>query len=343
MMALICPSCGSDSCIVPAHDIIDAAPTLYSKCTSCSDLLLEKNESLDLTGIDFEELRCRRCGKRPLDAVMAHVLALCAENTPNASLALREVGTPLLSPGVPTFAPPHLGPLNLVLLTYQKIVANAGAQILDHVSEVKGILFGDTRKVIGLKSLLTAPYTCHVIGGCDVRADLVSSAYGQIAIYKSQSNLHIEYDNRGKMHRLGTIPLAGCGVLDALSGPGTLGLMSVLMGARKVILNDAWLPAIKNACLNLYVNKEVLGIKTIQCDSTTASGPWKRDDPKLFCTATTDSANIELYHGSFERLNVEDLDVDILLIDPFPGMMPSFKHIAEQMSGALPGVQIFYF
>lgn len=341
-MALICPSCGSHSCVASAEKNIDAAPTFYTKCTHCNDLFLEKNKKIDLAGFNFEHLKCASCGKRPLDAVMAHVLALCVKNRHSPNLTLREVGTPLLSPGIPTYAPPHLGFRSLMLVTRQKIVADASNCILDKVPEVKGILLGDTQRVVGLKSFQDQPYMYQVAGGCDLRADLVSSAYGQILIYKSQSKLHIEHDNRSKMLHLGTIPLAGCVVLDALTGPGTLGLMSVLMGARKVILNDAWLPAIKNAYLNLHVNKKLLGIKTITRDSSYTPDSWRRDHPKLFCKAATDNATIELYHGNFERFSIQDLDVDVLLIDPFPSTAPLFELAVEKISDEYQNVQVCY-
>jgi len=56
----------------------------------------------------------------------------------------------------------------------------------------------------------------------------------------------------GAVHWMGHV-LAGRVVVDGMCGPGTLGLMSVLMGASKVILNDAWRPAIENVLLNLEV------------------------------------------------------------------------------------------
>src|SRR5450756_3015217 len=83
-------------------------------------------------------------------------------------------------------------------------------------------------KVFGLEDHHAAPNTCRVLAGCDVRADLVTSAYGQILVHKSQSKIHIEHNNMAKMAKLGALPIAGRVVLDALAGPGTLGLMSAV-------------------------------------------------------------------------------------------------------------------
>jgi len=52
-------------------------------------------------------------------------------------------------------------------------------------------------------------------------------------------------------------------VVDGFCGPGTLGLLSVLGGARKVILNDAWLPALRNTILNIKANSSLLGLKIV--------------------------------------------------------------------------------
>ncbi|MGZ4925554.1 MAG: hypothetical protein ACXV4B_03770, partial [Halobacteriota archaeon] len=205
---------------------------------------------------------------------------------------------------------------------------------------VAGVIFGDTKRVIGLAYSQAQPHTCHVLAGCDIRADLAASAYGQILIYKSQSKIHIEHDSAVKIAKLGALPVSGRVVLDALAGPGTLGLMSALMGAQRVILNDAWLPAVENAYLNLRVNKRILGIRTIKRASTT-----KRESdtaPELFCTATTDNGVIELYHGDFQEFNMQDSRVDIILVDPFPGTEHQFNALSEELRKKHPRVQVVH-
>jgi len=339
-MRFRCPNCGSLSCVTSAEHVLKIAPTMYAKCQACHDLVLQKTDKIDLSDISFGDLTCTDCGRRPLDAVMAHILATSVPRKDRPKLSLREVGTPLLSPGVPTYAPPHIGYHNLLLMTNQRLIANASDRILREVPEVAGVIFGDTKRVIGLAYGQAQPHTCRVLAGCDMRADLVASAYGQILIYKSQSKIHIEHDNAVKIAKLGALPVSGRVVLDALAGPGTLGLMSVLMGAQRVILNDAWLPAVENTYLNLRVNKRILGIRTIKRVSTTKRG--SDNAPELFCTATTDNSFIELYHGDFQEFNIQDSRVDIILIDPFPGTEHQFNALSEELRKKNPRVQVVY-
>jgi len=338
-MRLRCPSCGGRSCVNSAEHVIEAAPTLYAKCPSCNDLVLDKTNRIDLTDIGFDDLRCKNCGRRPLDAVMAQILAVSAgPNKNRPKLPLRQIGTPLLSPGVPTYAPPHIGYQSLLLLTKQEIIADASNLILRDIPEVRGVIYGDMKRVIGLANRHATPYMCRVLAGCDLRADLVTSAYGQILVYKSQSKIHIEHDNVAKMTKLGTLPIAGRVVLDALTGPGTLGLMSVLMGAQKVVLNDAWLPAVENAYLNLQVNREILGIRTLSRAPVAKKASSRA--PNLFCTATTDHTVIELYHGEFEEFNIQDSGVHLVLLDPFPDTEPYFKALSEEIRNKHPQVHM---
>jgi hypothetical protein len=335
-MRLRCPSCGSSSCVNSAESVIKAAPSLYARCESCTNLVLEKSGQINLSDNRLDDLRCKNCGRRPLDAVMAHILSLSGGQESRPALTLRQVGTPLLSPGVPTYAPPHIGDQNLLLLTKQRIVADASDLILKLVPEVKGVIYGDMKNVIGLEDRDAAPYTCRVLAGCDMRADLVTSAYGQILVHKSQSKIHVEHNNMAKMAKLGTLPIAGRVVLDALAGPGTLGLMSVLMGAQKVVLNDAWLPAVENAYLNLQANREILGIRMLRRTSIKNRAPSRT--PNLYSIATTDHTRIEIYHGEFEDFNIEDLGVDLILLDSFPNKTRYFIDMAEEIHRRYPGI-----
>jgi len=340
-MRFRCPNCSSLSCVTSAEHVLKIAPTLYAKCEACHDLVLQKTDEINLSDISFGDLTCTNCGRRPLDAVMAHILATSVRRKDRPKLSLREIGTPLLSPGVPTYATPHIGYHNLLLLTNQRVIADASDRILREVPEVAGVIFGDTKRVIGLAYSQAQPHTCRVLAGCDIRADLVTSAYGQILIYKSQSKIHVEHDNAVKMAKLGALPISGRVVLDALAGPGTLGLMSVLMGAQRVILNDAWLPAVENAYLNLRVNKRILGIRTIK-RAPMAKKEFEKA-PELFCTATTDNGVIELYHGDFHEFNIQDSRVDIVFVDPFPGTERQFNALSEGLRKKHPRVQVVYF
>jgi hypothetical protein len=317
-MQIKCPTCGSNYCITSPEQVITASSTMYQKCDKCTDLILDKTAALDLFKINFNDSYCNKCGKRPLDAVMAHILALSLDDQKHPDFTLREVGTPLLCPGVRTYSVPVLAHNSLIILTKEQQIADAAYQIVDEVTEVKGVIRREDERVIGLVDSDTSPYTCDLIAGCDVRSDLITSAYGQILIYKSQSKAHIEHDNAIKMLKLGSLPIEDSVVLDGLSGPGTLGLMSVLMGASKVILNDAWLPFIKNAYLNLHVNKNILGIKSIRKESFEGLKEVATT-PNLISKAETEDCEIELYHGDLRKFEEIPLKPDVVLIDAFPG------------------------
>jgi len=337
---LVCPNCGGTSCVVAVEAIIAQAPFLYTKCERCADLALDKQSKIDLSEISFEDYACSGCGKRPLDAVMGHILSLVVDDKKKPDMSLREVGTPLLAPNVPLYASPHLSNRSLVLLTNKRTIAHASDQIVQDVPEIKAILYGDPARVIGLAHTQIGAYTCQVRSGCDLRADLVTSAYGQLLIYKSQSKIHIEHDNREKIHKLGSIPLQGAVVFDALSGPGTLGLTSVLMGAKKVILNDAWHPAVNDAYLNMCVNRRVLGlrsIKRIRDEDRSSYG-----EPTLFSVARGDSAEIELYDGTFEQFSDQELNVDVILVDPFPRTEFRFQRTISKIKQKNPTARIYF-
>jgi hypothetical protein len=268
---------------------------------------------------------------------MAHILASSAKNKKRPGLTLRQVGTPLLSPGVPLYARPQIGYKNLLLLTKQPIIAAASNRILKDVPEVKGVIYGDTRGPFGLAYKEAMPRTCRTLAGCDMRADLVTSTYGQLLIYKSQSKIHIEHDHTIKVAKLGMLPISGRIIFDALAGPGTLGLFCVLMGAKKVILNDAWLPAVENAYLNLQVNRDILGIHSLRrAPRASRAGSF----PYLFAKAKTHRAIIELYHGLFEDFNIGESGTQVMLLDPFPGTEFHFKARIEKIQRKCPRIHI---
>lgn len=345
-MRFVCPECGSKSCVEAAERVIEAAPTLYAKCPSCKDLVLDKTEEINLRSIRFDSSRCEGCGKRPLDVVMAHILASSVQNKKRPGLTLRQVGTPLLSPSVPIYARPQIGYKNLLLLTDQPIIAAASGRILRDVPEVKGVICGNAAEPFGLAYKEATAQTCRTVAGCDMRADLVTSAYGQLLIYKSQSKIHIEHDHSRKIAKLSVLPIADHFVLDALAGPGTLGLTCVLMGAKRVTLNDAWLPAVENAYLNLRVNRSTLGIQSI----SRASEPAKAGAAKasgsssyLFATAKTHRAFIKLYHGAFEEFDIEGSGTHVILVDPFPGTEAYFEALIENIHRKYPRIHVICF
>jgi len=181
---------------------------------------------------------------------------------------------------------------------------------------------------VGILDPDSRPHEYTLLAGCDMRCDVAMSALGELVIYKNQSRIHIEFPRESghKMNVLGKLDLegllAGRVVVDGMCGPGTLGLMSMLMGASKVILNDAWHPAIENVLLNLEVNKGLLDVE-VERLVPTGDMPLIRDEPVLVARASRGGNTIaEVYFGDIRRLAGVVDDCDVCLIDTFPTADP---------------------
>lgn len=311
-----CPCCGKD-CVVPSIDALAAIDDMYMACSLCApDPSLDKSAHL----IELPEYveRCSSCGKAPLDAVMLDALHVLEEKgLRDRGDSLKSVGSPLIAVGYPLAYPPRLGPKSLIIVgsDYSEDAAEA---ILDRVPEIKGVILGGG--VPGVTGSTGGPHEWKLLAGCDLRGDVVQSLFGEIVIYKSQSKIHIEFPRHSapKMKILERLYLRGLltDVVDGLCGPGTLGLMCVLAGAKHVVLNDIWLPAVENVMLNLEANKSLLGIEKIErlAHPTSAIG----SEPVLVGQATG-ACEIEVYHGDLTRLFSMVNPASVCLIDHFPG------------------------
>jgi hypothetical protein len=51
---------------------------------------------------------------------------------------------------------------------------------------------------------------------------------------------------------------------------------------------------------------------------------------------------IELYHGDFQEFSIQDCEVDIILVDPFPGTEGKFNALCEELRKEHPQVQVVY-
>jgi hypothetical protein len=228
---------------------------------------------------------------------------------------LRSIGSPLISVGYPLAYPPRLAPQSLIIMG-ERLGKEAGEEIVLNVPEVKGVIL--SRGVAGVLDPGTSPVENELLAGCDMRADVVQSLFGELVIYKSQSKIHIEFprQSRPKMKILEGLYLSGREVVDGLCGPGTLGLMCALAGAKRVVLNDIWLPAIENVLLNLEVNRNLLGIDEIEYPEVPAASVG--EEPVMVARAFG-ACEIEVYHGDLTALFSRARPADICLIDHFPG------------------------
>ena len=108
--------------------------------------------------------------------------------------------------------------------------------------------------------LLTSPKVYTLLAGCDVRASVFNTAFGQVVIYLQQSHMHIEFP-REKNPKIDSVERKLNEIMprifvDAACGAGTLGLVAAGTGVPCVIMNDAWYAAAFWAAFNLQVNRE---------------------------------------------------------------------------------------
>lgn len=328
---VICPTCGSPDCVRPAEELIAGSAGMYAPCNLCAaEQPLDKLMPFSSQGrfFDRDAGRCPACGKRHIDYVMAQVLGiLVSRGLKSGRTPLKDVGSPLIAYGFELFEAPRLGSKSLIVLLDHVDRAAAGL-ILAEVPEVKGVLkrTGGPLKSVGLSDVGVKPHTYELLAGCDVRSDIVSSLLGEMAFYRNHSQMHIEFwrNNSVKIKVLEQIfldgGLEGKTVVDGLASAGTLGLLAAASGARRVILNDAWLPAVKNILLNIEVNKKMLGVELRQI--TAPEGlPMISEVPTLVARASG-AVEIDVYHGDLRQLAGVVKECDVCIIDTFPGVSP---------------------
>ncbi len=319
-----CPTCKGD-CIQPSEKVLDEIYGMYMACGSCPPDPLY-NKSAPFSG-KIDNGRCMKCGKRHLDVVMANVLAILKHTGffPEDA-ALKEIGTPLIAFGFQVPYPPRLGTKSLVLIM-DSVTKELAHKIVAEVPEIRGVIKrnGSPSQSIGILDTDSTPHTYELLSGCDMRCDIVSSSFGELCIYKNQSRIHIEFNN-SKIKKIEELYIKGelnnTTVVDGFCGPGTLGLLSILGGAKKVVLNDAWLPAIENTILNLKINSGILGE---QIDFELQDYEKKKlisDEPVLMAKATG-TAEVMVYHGDIRKLGNKVKGSDICLVDTFPKVNPA--------------------
>jgi hypothetical protein len=319
-----CPTCNGD-CILPAEKVLDEIFGKYMACSACPpDPGYNKSAPIS-EKLNGHSGKCPKCGKRHLDFVIGNVLTILKEKGLfPMDAALKDVGTPLIAFGFKVPYPPRLGTKSLVLMM-DSVTQDIANEIMIQVSEVKGVVkrVGRQSQSIGILDTTSLPHIYELLAGCDIRCDVISSSFGELCVYKNQSKIHIEFNNTkiAKMEELFFKgELENATIVDAFCGPGTLGMLSILAGARKVVFNDAWLPALENTILNLKVNSNILGIKINfeKVDHHKLIG----DEPVLLASAKG-TAQVLVYHGDIRKLDMAVRDYDICLIDTFPATDPA--------------------
>ncbi len=319
-----CPTC-SGYCVLPSEKVLDQIYRMYAACALCPPDPLYNKTAPFHEKIDREYGLCKKCGRRHIDSVIGNVLTILrTSGLFPEDAALKEVGTPLISPGYQVPYPPRLGKESLVIVM-DSVTKEIADKIIADIPEIKGVIkrTGSPSKSIGILDTDSKPHTYELLSGCDMRCDAVSSIFGELCIYKNQSKVHIEFNNT-KIPKIERLYLNGdlddAEVIDAFCGPGTLGLLCVLGGARKVILNDAWLPALQNAILNIRANSCLLGVR-IEYELTDYH-KLIGDEPVLLARAVG-NAEILVFHGDIRKLGQSIKECAICLIDTFPAVNPA--------------------
>ena len=326
-----CPTCGSPDCIRPAEQLLEESAIMYAPCSECAGQgpldKLAPFSSLDVF-FDGDAGRCPACGKRHIDFVMGQVLGiLVSRGLKGGRTPLKDVGSPLIAYGFELLEPPRLGPKSLILLL-DDVDREAAARILAEVPEAKGVLkrTGGPLRSVGITDVCAKPHTYQLLAGCDLRADIVNSLLGDMAFYRNQGQMHVEFrrNNSTKIQILERMFLDGelqdKTVVDCLASAGTLGLLAAAGGARRVILNDAWLPAVKSMLINIEANKKALGVK-LRLITATGELPAVSREPTLVARASG-AVEIDVYHADARALAGVVKGCDVCIIDTFPGISP---------------------
>lgn len=301
--------CG-DICIKPISEALRDIELFYKPCSDCKAENIKKfsplAEQIDLDKIDNHFGNCK-CGKRHLDIVMSHVLKIMInEGIKDKKANLRNSCVPLVTPGYPTNFVPYLPEDSLVILS-NEMDKSCAEKIVKEVREVKGVLKGDMRKTVGMKDSDSNPYAYELLAGCDLRCDIIQTPYSTLGIYKYQHEIHIEFP-KVESPKIGILEKAlknydMPAVLDCTCGPGTLGITCLKAGARKVVFNDLWNPAIEATLINLEAN----------------GFPVKPSDSRDGLIASGDK--FEVYSMDVRELaNCLDEKFDICIVDTFPGV-----------------------
>jgi hypothetical protein len=298
-------------CIQGAEEIILGLEKRYLPCSECEEVHFKKFSPLfkqtNLPDITSTWKHCN-CGKRHLDVVMAHVMKILIEDKllePESNL--RNLGTPLITPTYPLNSYPYL-PRDSVVLLLPIVNKHSAEKVVTEVPEVKGVIKGNMKNTVGIRDAKSDPVTYELMAGCDMRCDVFNTSKGPVCIQKPQSKIHIEISkpvspkitSLNKFFDQNEHPT----VLDSTCGPGTLGIVALKLGAKKVVFNDLWLPAAQTTLLNLEVNGFPIQLKK------------ENDRGLLGC-----GDNFEVYCLDIKDLNkVLNQKFDLCLVDTFPGV-----------------------
>lgn len=251
------------NCIEEKNKILDIINKKYTPCDECNKKTFKKamplKKQIKLEKININYARCPTCNKRHIDVVMAHILKIMIENNQlEKTASIRKVGTPLITPAIPLEKPPYLPKKSLVIIT-EHVDKNTAEEIYAQVPEVKGVIRGNSEIIIGIKDENTKPHKYELLVGCSIRCDIQQTDIQPIIIYKDQSRLHIEYAKKDseKIENIKKIlnKHENPRIIDAMCGPGTLGIYALKNNASYVLFNDINEDATDATKQNLKINE----------------------------------------------------------------------------------------
>lgn len=251
------------NCIKNKENTLQNINKLYEPCTHCPTKTIKKSiplkRQIKLEKINKNYQKCPQCGKRHIDIVMAHVLKILIENNQISNTSsIRKIGTPLITPAITLEHPPYLSQKTLVIIT-KECDKTTAEKIIKEVPEIKAIIKGDTETTIGKINENSEEKTYQLQSGCDVRCDIQNTDTEPIILYKQQSKLHIEYPKpvSPKIEKVRKIieKYENPTILDAMCGPGTLGIYALQKNASKVLFNDIYEESLNALKTNLEINE----------------------------------------------------------------------------------------
>ncbi|KZX15515.1 ribosomal protein L11 methyltransferase [Methanobrevibacter cuticularis] len=346
-MELKC-SC-NNNCIIHSKDIEkrikDAAP-----CSKCVIITLKKFKQLSdqicVSAINNEFGRCV-CGKRSIDITMAHILKIMVdEGIDPKSFNLRNGAIPLSTP-LESEQNPQLTENSLIIL-HPDFNEKIAKRIMDEVKEVKGVLKGNSKDIVGIIDIGDECSSYELLAGCDFRCDIIKTPLGAIAINKKQHAVHLEFsastenkilkiDNYFKTEHLNKEDLPNLTLIDATCGCGALGIYSLNYGFGNVTFNDINRAATEITAINLEANGyEVDYILKDNGQSLKENG---HSENNLIAKGET----FEVYNSSIEELSEKlsgfdknsenNAKFDYCILDSFPQVDNEyFREIAEKIA-----------
>lgn len=276
---------------------IDEKIKSLEECENCRDVQIKKfsplKDLVDFETLNGEYMRCK-CGKRPLDVVMSHIMKIMIEEeiVPGNATLRRNSPVPLAGFYYSSLNPQFIAE-NALILLHPDFTYGVASRLIDEVPEVKCVLKGSPQSTVGQLDKDSQISHFEILEGDDTQINVMRTLLQEkIILVKRQSRHHIEVamtteDKLVRMHNyLNNNNVKRGTAIDCMCGLGALGIYLLKYGFEKVIFNDInpeMIEALKN-------NLEINGI----------------------------SDGYEIYNEAFE--DFEFGDVDLCVIDAFPGV-----------------------